>query len=187
MARGDVEAWWRDTWAKGKRTRRGGGETEEEYLAGCLVMLARGGERREQDKVGEGRECNVCGKRFGTYQALGGHKASHRRPVEAAGERVAAAVVAAPPGGGRVHQCAICGRCFPSGQALGGHKRLHYDGGASSSTSSVQRGFDLNLPALPEMGGGGGDGGAFRRCVAAEEEEVQSPLAFKKPRLLIPA
>nr|CAD1819490.1 unnamed protein product [Ananas comosus var. bracteatus] len=95
-------------WAKGKRSKRHRSPdyapTEEEYLALCLLMLAR-------DRSGPLRHlppspapapapapppppsaaaaaqapaeyrCSVCGKSFGSYQALGGHKTSHRRPV----------------------------------------------------------------------------------------------------------
>uniref|UniRef100_K4ALS4 C2H2-type domain-containing protein n=1 Tax=Setaria italica TaxID=4555 RepID=K4ALS4_SETIT len=105
----------------------------------------------------------------------------------------------------RVHRCSICHKEFPTGQALGGHKRKHYDGGASAAAStdllataaaaetsevgssgngsSAARAFDLNLPAVPEF---------VFRCGKAgkmweEDEEVQSPLAFKKPRLLMTA
>ena len=178
--------------------------TEDEYLALCLVMLARGERIKAVPMKTTAPEkptthnCNVCGKGFPTYQALGGHKASHRKPL--AGDAIygRAAAVAPQPTGAKLHKCSICHRSFSSGQALGGHKRLHYDGtGAvaanssnltsSSARSSGLRNFDLNLPALPEMVAEGGAAAAFRRCVAAEEDEVQSPLAFKKPRLMIPA
>lgn len=100
----------------------------------------------------------------------------------------------------------MCGKAFPTGQALGGHKRRHYDGTigsaaaparassssvpASAATSSLGAAtsvpasappppqavaFDLNLPALPE------------RCAGVDDDEVLSPLAFKKPRFMIPA
>lgn len=222
----EVEAACPGTWAKRKRTKRSRfwdhPPTEEEYLALCLVMLARGEHGRP--RLGSpspppplpqqlSYKCSVCGKAFPSYQALGGHKASHRKLVPGPGPDVdatsaaapsssvttasasSASVVAGPVGTGRVHRCSICLRCFPSGQALGGHKRLHYDGGAAASasaggaavsssegTSSTLRDFDLNLPAQPEL-----PADTRMRCVAVEEDEVQSPLAFKKPRLLIPA
>ncbi|XP_010906283.1 zinc finger protein 1 [Elaeis guineensis] len=215
-------------WAKRKRSKRHHGffdhpPTEEEYLALCLVMLARGGSGHRLPSLNPGSatatvaaapvkeklayKCSVCGKAFASFQALGGHKASHRKlaggedstaspAASASGSSTAAASVS-----GRVHQCSVCLKTFPSGQALGGHKRCHYDGslggGAASASASASavaaasmsegagssdKGFDLNLPAVPEFAFD-----AARRCVAAEEEEVQSPLAFKKPRLLIPA
>ncbi|AQK73748.1 Zinc finger protein AZF2 [Zea mays] len=95
---------------------------------------------------------------------------------------------------GRVHRCTICHKEFSTGQALGGHKRKHYDGGAAAAETSevgssgngisAPRAFDLNLPVVPEF--------AFR-CggkpskMWEEDEEVQSPLAFKKPFLLMTA
>jgi len=93
-------------------------------------------------------------------------------------------------GSGRVHECSVCRKTFPTGQALGGHKRCHYEGAAGATTTNVAstsaglmscRGFDLNVPALPDIIATGD------RCVPAveEEEEVLSPLAFKKPRLMI--
>ncbi|KAJ8640744.1 hypothetical protein MRB53_017438 [Persea americana] len=176
--------------------------TEEEYLALCLIMLARGGasgaasfaspirhhEAPLPPTTKNAHRCSVCDKAFPSYQALGGHKASHRKLLpyaeDSAPKAPSAAVIS-----GRSHQCSICLKSFPSGQALGGHKRCHYDGGSSSigSTSGVtssegdagRRGFDLNLPALPELWGG-----ALKLQNFAGEEEVESPHPLKKPRLL---
>ncbi|KAG6471087.1 zinc finger protein AZF3-like [Zingiber officinale] len=212
-------------WAKRKRSKRhhrffDHQPTEEEYLAMCLMMLARGGGASSPFAPSESPppplppavkaefKCSVCGKAFGSYQALGGHKASHRKlnageealassaaspAISASGSSAAAAAAAAAnSGGGKAHQCSVCGKSFPTGQALGGHKRCHYDGnlggGASAASevaSSSHRAFDLNAPPAPEFG----PDVAGRRvaAAAAEEEEVQSPMALKKPRLMIPA
>uniref|UniRef100_A0A0E0KJD6 C2H2-type domain-containing protein n=1 Tax=Oryza punctata TaxID=4537 RepID=A0A0E0KJD6_ORYPU len=216
-------------WAKRKRSRRQ--RSEEENLALCLLMLARGGHHRVQappplsapPPAGAEFKCSVCGKSFSSYQALGGHKTSHRvklptppappvlapAPVAAllpsAEDREPATSSTAASSDGttnRVHRCSICQKEFPTGQALGGHKRKHYDGGAAAGASSTEllatvaaesevgssgnghsaaRAFDLNLPAVPEF--------VWRPCSKGkkmwdDEEEVQSPLAFKKPRLL---
>ncbi|CAD5168978.1 unnamed protein product [Musa acuminata subsp. malaccensis] len=212
-------------WAKRKRSKRhhrffDHPPTEEEYLALCLMMLARGGSGHHLPSVSTasaaatptptakvGFKCSVCGKAFGSYQALGGHKASHRKlnassggeePSAAASPAASAsgsstAAAGATTTGGKVHQCSVCFKTFPTGQALGGHKRRHYDGSlgsgsatastASEGASSSRKGFDLNLPATAEFALD-----VSRLCVAmAEEEEVQSPMAFKKARLLIPA
>lgn len=85
-------------------------------------------------------QCSVCGKAFSTYQALGGHKASHRTkptsaiitttttPEPSASCSTGAGNVSSLKPSGRAHVCSVCHMSFPSGQALGGHKRRHYDG-----------------------------------------------------------
>ena len=201
-----------DGWARRKRSRSrrhlrrvGAAPTEEEHLALCLLMLARGQRDARAPAPQQEHRCSVCGKAFPSHQALGGHKSSHRaRPPPAAPTPAAAAPSASPAassstsgaagsssgGGGRVHECSVCRKTFPTGQALGGHKRCHYEGAAGATTTNVAstsaglmscRGLDLNVPALPDIIATGD------RCVPAaeEEEEVLSPLAFKKPRLMI--
>lgn len=199
-------------WAKGKRSKRSRMEkspscTEEEYLALCLIMLARGGSGGEtipQTKPAPSdnesaplttvkltHKCSVCNKAFASHQALGGHKASHRKLALMAtadqDQSTSSAVTtsSASNGGGRTHDCSICHKSFPTGQALGGHKRCHYEGGAGSRSSSAvtasegvgsshshHRNFDLNLPAFPEFSN-----------KFFMDDEVSSPLPVKKPRI----
>ncbi|CAI9777174.1 unnamed protein product [Fraxinus pennsylvanica] len=235
-----------EPWTKGKRSKRPRSverheqPTEEEYLALCLIMLARSGgdgygstskptntntaavaqkTQLAQKKTrlpppppmmtADGTKllykCSVCNRAFGSYQALGGHKASHRKlsggdehstntTSSAATITASATTTNASNHSGRVHECSICHKCFPTGQALGGHKRCHYEGGAPSnnggapSSSAVMssegvvstvthRDFDLNKPALPELWPGFGSG----------EDEVESPHPAKKSRLSLPA
>nr|AMC13792.1 C2H2-type zinc finger protein [Zoysia japonica] len=229
---GDEGAHVPQGWAKRKRSRRQ--RSEEENLALCLLMLSRGVHHRVQapppplpEPLATAAEfkCSVCGKSFGSYQALGGHKTSHRvkqpaaaaplveapvpttavaPPVSELREPATSSTVASSDGTtattGRVHRCSICHKEFPTGQALGGHKRKHYDGGVGSGAasaaaaetsevgssgngSSAARAFDLNLPAAPELVWRCAKPGNMRE----DDEEVQSPLAFKKPRLLMTA
>lgn len=103
--------------------------------------------------------CSVCSKSFDSYQALGGHKTSHRKP--ASSDDVASGVQRE-----KVHQCSICLKTFPSGQALGGHKRKHYDQ-AASAAPKLKLDLDLNMPAPEE-----------------EVEAVEENLEAKKQRLL---
>lgn len=212
------------SWAKRKRSKRTSlpslnhkaldhPQNEEEYLALCLLMLANDNryvqeepsQAQVQASLTESKaaeyKCSVCGKAFGSYQALGGHKASHRNKAIGSDEVTTSSTgsgtgtgTGTTTGSGRLHECSICHKTFPTGQALGGHKRCHYEGviGSGASASSVAAAadiqvtakarFDLNIPAVPEVEFDGG-----RRCLQGEDEEVLSPLAFKKPRLLIEA
>lgn len=228
-----------EPWTKRKRSKRSRDHpscTEEEYLALCLIMLARGGsgdstatsgpsDRHSSpqstppsavsesapvtttDPVNTAKlsyKCSVCDKAFSSYQALGGHKASHRKllgeehSTSSAVTTTSGNTTANPSnGGGRAHECSICHKSFPTGQALGGHKRCHYDGGAGAaaatnggnsgitasegvgSTHTVShshRDFDLNLPALPEFS---------PKFFVSGDDEVESPLPVKKPRLFM--
>ncbi|KAJ0243928.1 Zinc finger protein ZAT6 [Hirschfeldia incana] len=215
--------------SKGKRSKRSRTDfdrslTEDEYIALCLMLLARDGDRtRDLDLPSSSSsppsllpiptstliyKCSVCDKEFSSYQALGGHKASHRKnsslsqssggDEKSTSSAVTIASHGRGGGGGSVkpHVCSICNKSFATGQALGGHKRCHYEGknvgggGASSSlsvsegvgsTSHVSsgshhhhnhRGFDLNIPPIPEF------------SMVNGEEEVMSPMPTKKPKLL---
>ncbi|XP_057952678.1 zinc finger protein ZAT9-like [Malania oleifera] len=98
--------------------------------------------------------CNTCKKLFRSYQALGGHRASHKKiRVQSIGEE------AGPSGFGengnnnsmdhRTFECSFCFKVFDSGQALGGHKKVHFSNAATASSSArtVPKIIDLNLPA----------------------------------------
>ncbi|RDX59417.1 Zinc finger protein ZAT10, partial [Mucuna pruriens] len=201
-------------WAKRKRSKRSRDHpSEEEYLALCLIMLARGGAAATNNSHGTASQphptpypstklsykCSVCDKAFPSYQALGGHKASHRK-LAGGGEdqptstsSAATATSSANTGGGRAHECSICHKSFPTGQALGGHKRCHYEGngngngnsnsvvtasegmGSTHTVSHGHRDFDLNIPAFPE----------FSTKVGEDEVESPHPVMNKKPRLFV--
>ncbi|CAH8379564.1 unnamed protein product [Eruca vesicaria subsp. sativa] len=211
---------------KGKRSKRSRSDfdrslTEDEYIALCLMLLARDGNRTRDltdlpsssssppllaPSPTTSYKCSVCDKEFSSYQALGGHKASHRKnpsqSQSSGGDEKstssAITTIASHGGGGggsgKPHVCSICNKSFATGQALGGHKRCHYEGkngggGASSSVSVSEgvgstshvssgshnhhhhRGFDLNIPPIPEFSTVNGD------------EEVMSPMPTKKQRL----
>ncbi|URE02169.1 C2H2 zinc finger protein [Musa troglodytarum] len=70
-------------------------------------------------------ECKACKKVFSSHQALGGHRASHKK-VKGCFAAKLDALDEAPPDKSKVHECSICHRVFMSGQALGGHKRCHW-------------------------------------------------------------
>lgn len=103
--------------------------------------------------------CEACNKLFRSYQALGGHRASHKKiKAEAAAAEKNGGSKAAVAAEAKIHQCPFCDRIFSSGQALGGHKRSHFVGANAISTNcstiitqssriAQVLNIDLNLPA----------------------------------------
>lgn len=105
--------------------------------------------------------CNICGRSFSSYQALGGHKAHHNSkhkkappPAEHAAILVNddddAVVVSGEPlggggGGGTEHRCTFCYKVFSKGQALGGHRR-HCQ---RPMAENCERMFSFDLNELP--------------------------------------
>ncbi|XP_073034493.1 zinc finger protein ZAT6-like [Primulina eburnea] len=206
---------------KGKRMKREKStddscQSEEEYLAACLVMLARSGDATttsavrplNQDVKGENSpagltdrtdatasaskrterfsakaaapaqnqfyKCSVCSKSFSSYQALGGHKASHRvKPPVAAtssddsnlstsASTHASNIYPLNPSG-RLHACSICNKTFPTGQALGGHKRRHYEGKIGCATTKTARSKSVSASSDVTTSHGDGDSTAPHR------------------------
>ncbi|KAH6825346.1 hypothetical protein C2S53_016773 [Perilla frutescens var. hirtella] len=118
---------------------------EEEDMANCLILLAKG--QGQRPAVAEAYQCKTCSKSFASFQALGGHRASHKKPNKptnnleetkkglmmrekqesfvAEGDESTNLSLQIPNKPTRVHECSICGAEFGSGQALGGHMRRH--------------------------------------------------------------
>ncbi|OAY51511.1 zinc finger protein ZAT5 [Manihot esculenta] len=155
---------------------------EEEDMANCLILLAQGdGPRRQQVMRDENNrkfsevsanpttnkasffvyECKTCNRSFPSFQALGGHRASHKKPKSIISplldELQDCQLNKSSPdhhllhplslqisnkscsfvgnNKSKIHECAICGSEFTSGQALGGHMRRHR---ANSSANNNQ-------------------------------------------------
>ncbi|XP_059451222.1 zinc finger protein ZAT9-like [Corylus avellana] len=157
----------RDKWSKGKEKVRLEDDEEDEDHDYPLCQI------RTQTQPQAKFRCETCRKVFRSYQALGGHRASHKKTklneehvedlfqkkkhVEDQGNKVVVE--------DRVFECPFCLRVFESGQALGGHKKVHFSnfGDIARSTARSLGGdnlIDLNLPA-PE-----------------EEDEVSQQVAF---------
>ncbi|EEF29282.1 zinc finger protein ZAT12 [Ricinus communis] len=103
-------------------------------MANCLMLLSKVGQTELEDsKPGRLFACKTCNRRFSSFQALGGHRASHKKPKLIGDDLLK--LPSSPPKP-KTHECSICGLEFAIGQALGGHMRRH-------------RG---------NTGGGGGDG-----------------------------
>ncbi|KAI0489313.1 hypothetical protein KFK09_029155 [Dendrobium nobile] len=162
---------------------------EDEEMAKCLMLLAQGDQRPDLDITEDpttsmksnskrfaeaptttsGRAgiyiyiCKTCGKCFPSFQALGGHRASHKKPkllVDATKtvvmdeDSIQLSMNSFPSKVAtktRTHECSICGAEFSSGQALGGHMRRHRPANlpepAKKERNSNGLSLDLNLPA----------------------------------------
>jgi len=91
-----------------------GSSTSCEEAAGTAVLPLN--KRRRRRRGRDAFECRTCGRKFMTFQALGGHRTSHLRRPPATKLR---------PKEVAVHACGTCGLGFSTGQALGGHMRRH--------------------------------------------------------------
>ncbi|CAK9319226.1 unnamed protein product [Citrullus colocynthis] len=107
-------------------------------------------------------KCETCNKVFRSYQALGGHRASHKKikvsvsynnPHSQLGRQHenAAATTSGSMAERKIHECPVCFRVFSSGQALGGHKRSHVTAYSIPPKTPEKKLsdslIDLNLPA----------------------------------------
>ncbi|WCJ34449.1 C2H2-type zinc finger family protein [Euphorbia peplus] len=143
---------------------------EEVDMANCLMLLAQGS--REIKKFSQPSpvavhakpseidvyRCKTCNRGFQSFQALGGHRASHKKPnnkfgiegnnkikAEEFGSRILENTMSTTLSlrinnssnkAVKVHECSVCGAEFSSGQALGGHMRRHRAVVSSSTTTT---------------------------------------------------
>ncbi|XP_047971875.1 zinc finger protein ZAT5-like [Salvia hispanica] len=137
--------------------------TEEADTARCLILLSQGHfipiakSRRDAAAM---YTCKTCNRSFQSFQALGGHRASHKKPknekryaifsdeedfnkfsptslslqLSSVSTTATAAAMKSP----RVHECSYCGAEFASGQALGGHMRKHRGGAAPPVPTNIR-------------------------------------------------
>ncbi|XP_024028502.1 zinc finger protein ZAT9 [Morus notabilis] len=142
---------------RSKRRRRSETFSAEE-AAFFLVKLSKD-KWDKREAVGHHHEeevakfkCETCNKVFGSYQALGGHKANHKKMMKRRNNNYA--VVDDHPI--RTFECPFCFKVFGSGQALGGHKKVHFSNNLPIITRISSRKFgnsliiDLNLPAVAD-------------------------------------
>ncbi|GKB18403.1 zinc finger protein ZAT5-like protein [Tanacetum coccineum] len=129
----------------------------DQDIAKCLMLLANGDQPLSPQPLNMAMpsrsyvyECKTCDRGFASFQALGGHRASHNKPQKGVLEyskhktslliRPNKPLSCNPSGstkGSKVHECAICGADFTSGQALGGHMRRHRPITSSTATNST--------------------------------------------------
>lgn len=155
---------------------------EDEDMANCLILLAQGLRAPSPDpsspplasvskivdpSAPTSYECKTCSKTFPSFQALGGHRASHKKPrlspaheekkldevaettlqmnsnnslssTVVVGISIAGSSSGAAIKANKIHECSICRAEFNSGQALGGHMRRHRPLVVASADTSSQ-------------------------------------------------
>ncbi|KAK9069156.1 hypothetical protein SSX86_013272 [Deinandra increscens subsp. villosa] len=102
-----------------KRSLEADTEIENMAMANCLMLLSRVGKSVSEPEPLF--RCKTCNKPFQSFQALGGHCASHKRLK--LNDMLSQSLVKVA----KRHECAVCGQEFALGQALGGHMRRHRD------------------------------------------------------------
>ncbi|KAE9590966.1 putative transcription factor C2H2 family [Lupinus albus] len=105
-------------------------------LANCVMHLTHPQQQRDPMEF----ECKTCNRKFSSFQALGGHMTSHKRPKFEAKETIAQAKTLSLKLGNKpkFHKCCICGQEFSLGQALGGHMKRHR-GAINEDISSIKK------------------------------------------------
>lgn len=116
-----------------KRVREEG-EVDSFHMANCLMLLSKVGEINNHPHPparelkgrsgGGGFKCKTCNREFSSFQALGGHRASHKKPklMMMGSNQLGLGMM---NNKAKMHECHICGVEFGIGQALGGHMRKH--------------------------------------------------------------
>ncbi|KAJ9188955.1 hypothetical protein P3X46_000304 [Hevea brasiliensis] len=111
-------------------------------MVNCLMLLSKVGQTEAPD--GRFFTCKTCNRKFASFQALGGHRASHKKPKLVGDDFLK--LPSSPPKP-KTHECPICGLEFPIGQALGGHMRRHRGGNNNMGDGLVTRPL-LPLPVM---------------------------------------
>lgn len=126
-------------------------------MANYLMLLSRGGEFDQTTYFTTSNnrvfECKTCNRQFPSFQALGGHRASHKKPrlMGGEGEGDSQMVHESPPKP-KTHECSICGLEFAIGQALGGHMRRHRAGNMQIGSSSSSGNTSVDTSANRKKG-----------------------------------
>lgn len=99
-------------------------------MAKYLMYLSGGGQQFDQVNYSlnfNNRvfECKTCNRQFSSFQALGGHRASHKKSRLMEMNSVDDGGICTTTTKAKTHECSICGLEFSIGQALGGHMRRH--------------------------------------------------------------
>ena len=105
--------------------------------------------KKSESYSGRVFECKTCNRQFPSFQALGGHRASHKKPKMSESDDQGHGQSPPKP---KTHKCPICGLEFAIGQALGGHMRRHRQAAAEDNTAHhVVSGGEHHAPLLPVL------------------------------------
>ncbi|OIW07292.1 hypothetical protein TanjilG_11926 [Lupinus angustifolius] len=130
------------------------GEVDSITMTNFMMFVSHGGEFETNYNNSSNNhvyECKTCKRWFPSFQALGGHRASHKKPRlmmvkdrDIDNQLVLNSQSLSKP---KTHECSICGLEFALGQALGGHMRRHrtsnFNGNMQNNTTTMV--LDLNL------------------------------------------
>ncbi|XP_021813839.1 zinc finger protein ZAT12-like [Prunus avium] len=128
-------------------------------MANCLMLLSRGSHDHhhyDNFSVSPTRvfECKTCNRQFPSFQALGGHRASHKKPrLMGPGDGNSSngsdqSQSQGSPPKPKTHECNICGLEFAIGQALGGHMRRHRSALSNNNNNNNSQYSDSNSNSL---------------------------------------
>ncbi|KVI04949.1 zinc finger protein ZAT11-like [Cynara cardunculus var. scolymus] len=135
-----------------KRPREAELDTAINNMANCLMLLSRGCSTNERYENSPSRvfECKTCNRQFPSFQALGGHRASHKKPrLNTDGDLAHGTnLMPAKP---KAHECSICGLEFAIGQALGGHMRRHRTAVTNEKKSSASSLGSTTAPVVKKV------------------------------------
>ncbi|CAL0300464.1 unnamed protein product [Lupinus luteus] len=137
-------------------------EIDSTTMANYLMLLSGGGEfettyfnsSNNDNNNNRVFECKTCNRQFSSFQALGGHRASHKK-LRLMGE--GDQMLNDSPPKLKTHLCSICGLEFAIGQALGGHMRRHRV--ANNSNGNTQS----SITTTSSGSGGGGSNDDTKR------------------------
>ncbi|KAG6410094.1 hypothetical protein SASPL_128142 [Salvia splendens] len=184
--------------------------TEEADTARCLILLSQGHfipiTKTRRDATTSGAcmyTCKTCNRSFQSFQALGGHRASHKKPknekrypIFSDEEDFTSANKFSPTSlslqlssvsttfamkSPRVHECSYCGAEFASGQALGGHMRKHRGGAAAPIPTNIREAIVVDEEEAEERKKGGNWLSLDLNLPARDDERERSPNRMAQP------
>ncbi|KAG2332597.1 hypothetical protein Bca4012_017840 [Brassica carinata] len=122
-------------------------------IAKCLMTLSQtsivkhiGVKQFTESNTSNRFECKTCHRRFSSFQALGRHRASHKKPKLNVDQKEGKHLTNNHKGT-HMHECLICGQSFGTGQALGGHMRRH----RSIMTVEPSKLISTVIPTMPVL------------------------------------